>query len=584
MEKVVPEAHAKAAAFDTWMAQGGGNPQRMGRGGKFHQGPMKGMTLDQAKQAFESKWATVGDGVKEKYAGRSSTDLAPSERIQGIQPTPAQSSAQPGLSPTGPNPARKDMSAAGMQQRRMASYGYEFDKNGVAVKIGTKTNTVPSFKPLPPGQSRIVQGPPSPTGPATTPPAAVAPTPATRAPVNPNQRPALDGTATADEREARLATPTTVVPAFKRGNSAPTNPVAIGTPEEQARATAELQRTSGLNTADNGGSVSDAAAVSASKPTGQATPPAKKPFVPFDVSKIPTGDNSTPFSRTIDSAAAGIDNFRRNAVQGASSPFTADVASARTAKSQTDSQAASDAAAAAAKSQRDAEIAKINGIPAPAPFPVGNRAQNIAAAGGDVSKLSTDDRMVAQGKINGGPTPVVKAPTQTIAPPVKPLIPGIQPAPLNRLTGLPMGYQPGDKVEAPQQANADASVARQIAADPRMQPGSSDIVQGPSNKPTTSEPTADPAQYAGARSMMERDGNSPRQPSQMSFIAPTPAKPSVLAPRAEAPESGLSGVDVPKPNGAQSPEELEKAARRKLLAGAVKPLGQASGYRNPNQV
>lgn len=83
-QTVIPEARGKAAAHDRWMAQGG-KPSKVT--GKFREGPMKGMTYDQAKQRFEGMWASSPDGLKEKYAGRSKSDLAPSERlIPGMTP------------------------------------------------------------------------------------------------------------------------------------------------------------------------------------------------------------------------------------------------------------------------------------------------------------------------------------------------------------------------------------------------------------------------------------------------------------------------------------------------------------------
>lgn len=91
---IIPEARGKAAAHDRWMAQGG----KLGKDGTFRKGPMRGMTYDQALQKFEGMWATAPDTIKEKYAGRSKTDLAPSERptVTGTTPTPApKASANP---------------------------------------------------------------------------------------------------------------------------------------------------------------------------------------------------------------------------------------------------------------------------------------------------------------------------------------------------------------------------------------------------------------------------------------------------------------------------------------------------------
>jgi hypothetical protein len=96
----VPEARGKAAAFDAWLAQGGLLPgdEARGRGGRkvgvYTQGPMKGMTYDQAKQKFEGMWASAPDAIKEKYAGRSESDLAPSERVVTAT-TPAMPPSRP---------------------------------------------------------------------------------------------------------------------------------------------------------------------------------------------------------------------------------------------------------------------------------------------------------------------------------------------------------------------------------------------------------------------------------------------------------------------------------------------------------
>jgi len=134
METVVPEAQGKAAALSAYLARGGTPFKHSGR---FKTGPMKGKTVDQATAEFERMWAASPDALKQKYANRTSgrrTDLAPSERTV------------PGSTPVQP----KDMSAAGMQKRRMASYGHEFDSNGVAVPINRpKTVVKPVRKTTP---------------------------------------------------------------------------------------------------------------------------------------------------------------------------------------------------------------------------------------------------------------------------------------------------------------------------------------------------------------------------------------------------------------------------------------------------
>jgi hypothetical protein len=75
----IPEARGKAAAMDTWLAQGGGTNQKTGR---FRSGPMKGMTYDGAKAKFEGMWDKAPGAIKDKYAkkGAQATALAPSEK------------------------------------------------------------------------------------------------------------------------------------------------------------------------------------------------------------------------------------------------------------------------------------------------------------------------------------------------------------------------------------------------------------------------------------------------------------------------------------------------------------------------
>ena len=103
--------------------------------------------------------------------------------------------------------------------------------------------------------------------------------------------------------------------------------------------------------------------------------------------------------------------------------------------------------------------------------------------------MQTDERMHAQGKVNGGPTPVVKAPPAQSLPTVKP-------ARVNSLTGLPMGYRPGDEVAPKFKQAADASMERQVAADPRLQAGGGKMVSGPPSPAGVT--TAAPVSTVGA--------------------------------------------------------------------------------------
>ncbi len=71
---------SKAAAFDTWMARGGGTT----KSGRFRKGPMAGMTIDEAKQKFAPMWSAAPDALKEKYAAKGDNDLAPRERKTAV--------------------------------------------------------------------------------------------------------------------------------------------------------------------------------------------------------------------------------------------------------------------------------------------------------------------------------------------------------------------------------------------------------------------------------------------------------------------------------------------------------------------
>ncbi len=87
-QNMAPQARGKAAALSAYLAR---------------KGSPKGNKLDRLVQKFETMWAKAPVSVKEKYAGRVQTDLAPSERpdITPIQrPTNASlNAARPGETP-----------------------------------------------------------------------------------------------------------------------------------------------------------------------------------------------------------------------------------------------------------------------------------------------------------------------------------------------------------------------------------------------------------------------------------------------------------------------------------------------------
>lgn len=92
-----PQAMGQAAAFDRWIAQGGGLKSRTNNGNtgamKYRTGPMAGKTEDQAKQIFLQKWGSAPESVREKYAARSRSGATKSEvseakMVSGGNPLP----------------------------------------------------------------------------------------------------------------------------------------------------------------------------------------------------------------------------------------------------------------------------------------------------------------------------------------------------------------------------------------------------------------------------------------------------------------------------------------------------------------
>jgi len=337
----VPQARGKAAAFDRWLAQGGKPFQHSG---KFKQGPMKGLTYDQAKQKFETMWATSPDSIKEKYASRAGdqTALAPSERTaQGIgTPVPKQAAGT---------------LAADQQKSRMAYY--------------TRINGV---QPAPkdsgkPGSSAIVQGPPAPRK--------------------------------GDERETMAQRAAT--PAEETGEYAP------GSDQARAAALSATSANERLATADNGDGAMRAAV-------------ANQRFSDYGIAAV--------------------------------NEATKKEAARRAQQDQVEQ--------AVPKSKLGMDVA-----------------QNTPTSGASPAEMKQDDEARVAAMTTPKPT-IAPAPTPTVvqsvgtsqaatptAPAAKPSTIG-KPAPINSLTGLPMGYRPGDAVAPAQQAAADASVAAQKSAPP----------------------------------------------------------------------------------------------------------------------
>lgn len=105
--------------------------------------------------------------------------------------------------------------------------------------------------------------------------------------------------------------------------------------------------------------------------------------------------------------------------------------------------------------------------PAAATAPAPQRPTPMPTAGSTVTNgMATDERMHAQGKTNSGTTPVSKAPKPSAIPAPTGATIG-KPSRINSLTGLPMGFSPGDSTDgfSPEmKALADASVGRMNSA------------------------------------------------------------------------------------------------------------------------
>lgn len=126
-----------------------------------------------------------------------------------------------------------------------------------------------------------------------------------------------------------------------------------------------------------------------------------------------------------------------------------------------------------------------------------------------VTNLPTDERMHAQGKVNGGPTPVVKAPASTeIQGPPRSAMPTIgTPSRINSLTGLPMGYRPGDSTTGLDQAKVAESNQRVYDAQTAATPAPPKATIAPA-----------PVRYADAREQYQSSQLDPAKAKEMDAV------------------------------------------------------------------
>lgn len=384
----VPENRAKAAAFDRWMAQGKGNPQKMKRGGKFPAGPMKGLTYDEAKQRFEGMWGSAPDALKEKYAKRAGneTQMAPSQR---------------------PAPEKVDMSPLAVQKRRMAAYGHEFDANGRAVPIGQKTSAKPAYDKDRNGVPDMIQRP---------------------ATVNP----------------------------------AATSGAGRGTPEERAKVAQMVNDGGDFATADTGDQAMKAALAMSEKdrrtgPGGMYSSEDRQKARDFAESEIaknrPMRDaidmtnytgkpvsaavEQTPLERLLDETGDAIAGASRSASNWIADKVTAPFTPPSERIVNQESEAVRRTLEAKRAAEADAEQRRLSDA--------------------NAARLRSE-----RGLPSPSPAPVV-APGTTVAD-------GAMKRKVNSLTGLPMGYSPGDALptgaDSAMKARADASTARMNSAAP----------------------------------------------------------------------------------------------------------------------
>jgi len=487
-----PEARGKAAALSAYLARKGS--------------PQKGKRLDRAVAKFETMWANSPDAIKEKYAGRSQkTDLAPSERGD--------------LAPI-PRPTNASLNAA--RPGESASQVYARQK-----------------------ESR--------TGKAAAPPA-----------------PAKS-------------------PADK-------DPVAVGTPEEQARVAAMINEGSSFATADNGDQSTKAAMAAerarleadakanppteAQRSTPSSAPPS--PNLPPDApapapAKRPgptmaeafSANDANPFMN-VDPA---VDAVRDQAKNQAQTAIDAKRVAGDEARNRINNErAAAEASrlgvtppAATPPAVQPAPAATKTVAPARPPTAAeGNKSPAFLASNAEYGKIA-DQRMAP-----GGPaapsgvmapvaqptgSPVMETPMSKGGQPMDPAIksdgPGL--TRVNRLTGLPFGFRPGDTLpksgDAAMQQRAGDSQTRQSQAQ-------------------SSAPARPVAPVAGPRAMPRGPASQPeRTGSAIAPIAPPRANdPDIIRKDNVAAANYQSSFSGGNPGDAEF--DAAKNGQKKLYDGA----------------
>lgn len=430
MTEVTPQAQGKAAALSAYLARGGTPFKTSGR---FAKGPMKGKNVDEATADFEWMWATSPDSVKQKYASRSSgatTDLAPSERkVQGVTPAPLQGTAQ---------------------SRRMAFYGHEMGPDGVARKIGAVSPAPKDSTQA--GTSKIVQSPPAPKTPTAPAPGSDGKSAVTFNTLNQIPEGEVQYVGNANPDGSRKPEPSELEGSY--------NPAL----ESQFPGVQSPDYKASVPVSTNPAQANNPDAANRMFPGLKVTPPLAK--------SVPSPVERTPIRKAIDGVLDANTRFWDRTTKAVNNtvayPFRpaseSQVISEENAASQARSQSANAANAAAEKKSAEANVERLRkekgmapaAPQAPAPLTVATRPPMSPAR---PMALLPDPTVqgITRPEAPTGKAVMTRPERDTARSQIK--------GSVNRLTGLPGGYLPGDALpqgaDATMQQRANDSTARQ---------------------------------------------------------------------------------------------------------------------------
>lgn len=486
-----PVARGKAAAFDAYLAQGGTTFRKSGR---FKKGKHRGKSYDEVKAEFERMWATAPDAVKDKYASRAlETDLSPSEKkaFEAGNPTVTQQPQYPqGYPPQAQGQLPAQQPNIGTPQNPAGVPGaftdpaqpwnYTADPNQPVQAVGTDAN----------GDGQVNNADAAAT--------AAAPRDANNQPMLPAQRPRLRGENYSLAQDGRLA------PMKPRGESPfpvsqPGSPAPVAT-QDASRDPATPDESSAESSALNPSILAPNAFENARPMTGEA-----------GSAQAYRRSEGTPLDNAIDDTyntlkRVGEDNIK--SIKGAvMAPFTPE------SESTVNSEIQARETAATKQAQEEAQLAQRRlvaentakaladaGLPPdpnaetfPAPpvnrpqgdmtNPAVNPSYDPAAAAKMQAQLDAIPAPPAGQEYTGPPVApgiegynAIPSPAQSPAAPLgtaPTAAPGAPPSPvakpraINKATGLPFGYRPGDNLngmdQGVQQLGKESIAAQEMA-------------------------------------------------------------------------------------------------------------------------